>query len=68
MLAIQRLNPSSFGDGNINRLYAGEILRLPTEQQILQLSAAEALEAVLRQNQEAEIDSVEHHKRASPPG
>ena len=68
MLAIQRLNPSSFGDGNINRLYAGEILRLPTEQQILQLSAAEALEAVLRQNQAAGVDSVEPPQRASPPG
>lgn len=68
MLAIQRLNPSSFGDGNINRLYAGEILRLPTEQQILQLSAAEALEAVLRQNQEAAIDSVEPPQTSEPAG
>jgi FimV-like protein len=53
MLAIQRLNPRSFGGGNINRLYAGEILRLPTAEQISALSAAEALEAVRRQNQEA---------------
>ena len=68
MLAIQRLNPTSFGDGNINRLYAGEILRLPTEQQILQLSAAEALEVVLRQNQEAEVNSVEQRKISEPAG
>lgn len=68
MLAIQRLNPSSFGDGNINRLYAGEILRLPTEQQILQLSAAEALEAVLRQNQAAGVDSVEPPQTSESAG
>lgn len=68
MLAIQRLNPTSFGDGNINRLYAGEILRLPTEQQILQLSAAEALEVVLRQNQEAEVNSVEQRPISEPAG
>jgi len=68
MLAIQRLNPTSFGDGNINRLYAGEILRLPTEQQILQLSAAEALEAVLLQNQEAEINSVEQRQISEAAG
>jgi len=68
MLAIQRLNPTSFGDGNINRLYAGEILRLPTEQQILQLSAAEALEAVLLQNQEAEIISVEQRQISEAAG
>ena len=59
MLAIQRLNPRSFGGGNINRLYAGEILRLPTEEQTLALSAAEALEAVRRQNQEAAGNVVE---------
>jgi pilus assembly protein FimV len=68
MLAIQRLNPTSFGDGNINRLYAGEILRLPTEQQILQLSAAEALEAVLLQNQEAQVNSVEQRQISEPAG
>lgn len=59
MLAIQRLNPRSFGGGNINRLYAGEILRLPTAEQISALSAAEALEAVRRQNQEAAGNIVE---------
>ena len=59
MLAIQRLNPRSFGGGNINRLYAGEILRLPTAEQISALSAAVALEAVRRQNQEAAGNVVE---------
>ena len=59
MLAIQRLNPRSFGGANINRLYAGEILRLPAAEQISALSAAEALEAVRRQNQEAAGNVVE---------
>lgn len=59
MLAIQRLNPRSFGGANINRLYAGEILRLPAAEQISALSAPEALEAVRRQNQEAAGSVVE---------
>ncbi len=50
MLAIQRLNPRSFGDGNINRLYAGEVLRLPSLEQINELDAAQALTAVREQN------------------
>jgi pilus assembly protein FimV len=34
MLGIQRLNPRAFVNGNINRLKAGSVLRLPTRDQI----------------------------------
>lgn len=50
MLAIQRLNPKAFGAENINRLYAGEILRLPSRAQIEVLSATQALAIVREQN------------------
>ena len=52
MIAIQTLNPDAFADGNINRLLTGQILRLPTEQEIRSVDAAEAIAEVGRQNQE----------------
>ncbi|BAU57718.1 probable type IV pilus assembly FimV-related transmembrane protein [Halorhodospira halochloris] len=42
MLAIQRLNPHAFADDNVNDLLSGWWLRLPDEEEIKQLSAAEA--------------------------
>ncbi|WP_437881266.1 FimV/HubP family polar landmark protein [Pseudomonas sp. LRF_L74] len=50
MLAIQELNPDAFVDGNINRLKSGQVLRLPTEQQIASRSQSEALTQVAAQN------------------
>lgn len=50
MLALQELNPQAFVGGNINRLKAGQVLRLPDEQQIRGRSQAEALAEVERQN------------------
>src|SRR5690606_31747806 len=43
MLAIQDLNPGAFLDDNINLLKAGQVLRLPDEQQIASRSRTEAL-------------------------
>jgi pilus assembly protein FimV len=51
MLAIQRLNPDAFLGGNINRLKAGQTLRLPDEDEARAVSAAEALEQVAFQDQ-----------------
>ena len=51
MIAIQALNPDAFADDNINRLLTGQILRLPTEQEIRSIDAAEALVEVGQQNQ-----------------
>lgn len=50
MLAIQDLNPNAFLDGNINRLKSGQILRLPSDDQIRTRSQADALAQVAAQN------------------
>ncbi|AJE15661.1 FimV/HubP family polar landmark protein [Stutzerimonas balearica] len=50
MLAIQELNPGAFIDGNINRMKSGQVLRLPTAEQIAQRSQSDAIAEVARQN------------------
>jgi len=50
MLAIQRLNPEAFIDGNINRLRRGQVLRIPTESEISRLTARQAIAEVAQQN------------------
>jgi pilus assembly protein FimV len=52
MLAIQRLNPDAFVNGNINLLKAGHTLRLPTESEALSISDARASELVTMQNED----------------
>jgi len=51
MLAIQDLNPGAFIDGNINKLKEGQVLRLPSVEQIKARSAAAAINEVIAQNQ-----------------
>lgn len=50
MLAIQALNPDAFLDQNINRLKAGQTLRLPDAEQARQLSQSDAVAQVAAQN------------------
>ena len=50
MLAIQDLNPDAFIGGNINRMKNGQVLRLPSAEQIANRSQAEAIEQVAQQN------------------
>lgn len=50
MLAIQDLNPNAFLDGNINRMKNGQVLRLPTEQDINSRNRADAIAQVAQQN------------------
>ncbi len=50
MLAIQRLNPEAFINGNINLLRRGQVLRVPTADQISQLSKTQAISEVAQQN------------------
>lgn len=60
MLAIQQLNPGAFFNGNINRLKAGVVLRLPTADVIRDISAQSAVQGVARQNQQwqdAQLDN-----------
>jgi len=61
MLAIQDLNPNAFIDGNINRMKSGQVLRLPTEQNIRSRSRAEAIAQVSQQN------SSWKTRRTAPP-
>lgn len=51
MLAIQDLNPDAFMGDNINRLKRGEVLRIPSMDQIQSRSRAEATRLVAQQNQ-----------------
>lgn len=53
MLAIQDLNPGAFIQGNINKLKAGQVLRLPSLEQIKQRSTHQAIEEVISQNESA---------------
>ena len=75
MIALQALNPDAFADGNINRLLSGQILRLPTEQEIRTIDAAEALVEVGQQNRDmTEVEpfivpgQTDSEMRARPPG
>lgn len=51
MLAIQDLNPDAFIDDNINKLKAGQVLRLPSVEQIKQRSQHQAIIGVIAQNE-----------------
>ncbi|MCV6627428.1 MAG: hypothetical protein OIF38_15115 [Cellvibrionaceae bacterium] len=64
MLAIQRLNPDAFINGNINLLRRGQVLRIPTEQDITQLSNRQAVAQVAQQNAEWSGAAID----ASPSG
>ncbi|WP_417566747.1 FimV/HubP family polar landmark protein [Marinobacter sp.] len=52
MLAIQDLNPDAFISDNINRLKRGEVLRIPSIDQIQSRTRAQATRIVGQQNQE----------------
>ena len=52
MLDIQRLNPNAFIDGNINRIKAGYIVYLPSEDDISSKDLAAALAEVKQQNED----------------
>ena len=52
MLALQELNPDAFADGNINRMRSGEILRVPTLEEVQSIDPRDAVDEVARQNQE----------------
>jgi len=51
MLSIQDLNPGAFIKQNINKLKAGQILRLPTLEQIKQRNRSQAIIEVIAQNE-----------------
>ncbi len=51
MLALLRENPEAFGEGNINLLRRGAVLRLPDADSLRTISAGEAFAEVQRQHQ-----------------
>jgi pilus assembly protein FimV len=51
MLALQEKNPQAFGKNNINILRTGQVLRIPTEQDIYNVQRGEADVEVARQMQ-----------------
>ncbi|WP_148862647.1 FimV/HubP family polar landmark protein [Marinobacter fonticola] len=54
MLALQDLNPDAFMNNNINRLMRGQVLRIPTAQQINARSVDQAYQEVTAQNRASE--------------
>lgn len=50
MLALQRLNPEAFINNNINLLRRGQVLRVPSKNEIQALSPREAISEVANQN------------------
>lgn len=52
MLALQDLNPDAFIGGNINRLKRGEVLRVPSLDQVQARTRAQATQIVSQQNSE----------------
>lgn len=51
MLAIQDANPDAFANNNINELRRGQVLRIPSEQQMRSRSRQEAIQQVVAQNE-----------------
>ena len=51
MIALQRMNPDAFEDGNINKLKSGSVLVVPTTEQVKQINRREALSTFARQEQ-----------------
>ncbi|KPQ30176.1 MAG: pilus assembly protein FimV [Marinobacter excellens HL-55] len=64
MLALQDQNPNAFIGGNINRLKRGEVLRIPTMDQIQSRSRAQANAAVAQQNQQNQARTVDATRTA----
>ncbi len=50
MVAIQKLNPGAFANGNINLLKKGQVLKLPTHEDIASIGRADAVAIVNEQN------------------
>src|SRR5690554_4770395 len=52
LVAIQNMNPDAFTDGNVNLVREGTVLRMPSEQEIRQISTRSAIADVAEQNRE----------------
>jgi pilus assembly protein FimV len=52
MVAIQQLNPQAFTNGNINQLKKGQVLKLPSQEEIASIGQADAVTSVDNQLKE----------------
>ena len=52
LIAIQTMNPDAFIDGNVNLVREGTVLRMPSEQEVRQISTRSAIAEVAEQNRE----------------
>ena len=67
MMALQELNPDAFIGGNINRLRSGQVLRVPSREEIESIDAADAVAEVSRQNQAfADVQPLAAPSTATP--
>ncbi len=67
MLALQELNPGAFVDGNINQMRSGQVLRVPSLDEIQVIDAREAIDEVNRQNQQvADVQPLAPPAQADP--
>src|SRR5690606_16106904 len=58
MLAIQRLNPDAFINNNVNLLRRGQVLRIPSSDDIMSVSRRDAVNSIARQNQDWADDGM----------
>jgi pilus assembly protein FimV len=74
MMALLRENPDAFVNGNMNLLKAGSTLKVPGREEILSMSASEALAETQRQYSEWEAmagagtDAAERDAETAAPG
>lgn len=73
MLAIQRLNPDAFSNGNINRMKSAQTLQLPNREQLHATERAEALVQTQQQQQNwkgeavAQLDARKRNEAGDAP-
>lgn len=66
MIAIQRNNPNAFMRKNINELKKGQVLRIPTQDDILSMSYQDSVAEVAKQNREwqARLEQLDASRRS----
>ena len=70
LVALWRTNPRAFGNGNLNQLLQGATLQVPSERDILRLSAAQAHALVVEQVENFQAFARQQNPNrpvASPP-
>lgn len=58
MQAIQRANPDAFIDNNVNMIRVGQVLRIPSIQDIQSIDQSQALEQIAQQNQAVSVQPL----------